>query len=1665
MIIDHLLTVFGFKTDQAQLNDTVRRIDRVRMSLDRVSTAFTIAGTALSGALYKVGNTILGFETAQNNLQATLNLTTKQMKGLREQALLLGRTTRYTASQVTDAQTKLAQQGYKVNEVLSLTPTTLNLAAAGNLDMADSAALLSGQLRRFNLDVTHANRLADVLAHTARSAATSVQELTPAIRPLGVAPRVLGLSPEETMAMVATLRNAQLQPETAGTALRQTFVMMSRILEEESAVQEWEELGVNARKVQDMLRAGNVMEVFELLGDSVLSANKGAEALAAADKLFGAEAGIGALVIAQSLGDVKELTAAYADNVGAAERMANIQEKGIVGAFYNMMSAIEGLQLAIGEAGLTQWITMLVELIVDLTRAVADASPAMQLLAVVIGGGVPALLGLSVLLRFIAISLGAWVGLFKLLTSPFRLTIKLVRLLATGLFKFLIPYTFRFSVAIGRATVGLLRFATKALVAAIAGTGRFYRVLRDRNVPILSTLIRLIEGTIRVMWRLVTWPLRAAISGFRSLGLLITRTLVPALVSMTRKIWLSTVAMLASPTTWLVTGILAVVAALILAIVYWDKIEETVTGFWDSISKHPAVGTLSGFFTGLLGSFMGLFGTNPDTGELNIVTSIRDAITEVENFLTGIDWTAHGEALLGTLKDGIHKARLWLWNKVWGILKFLRDLLPFSDAKVGPLSDLLASGRSLIQTLMNGIEEKAGELIAGFLVMLETIRLFLTTFSLKDAAATAWDTMLEWFKSELGGEGPVVTAVKNAFNAVFNWLIGSEVYQSLSSAASYVWSALVSWFTSEVAGEGPVVTAVTKAFNAAKAWLLNPETHTMITDAAESVWKGLTDWFTSELGGEGPVVTAVKDAFSAVWNWLVGSEVYQTISDAADYVWSALKGWFVTDDGEQGPLVKAVVGAFNAVGTWLLNPETHTMIKDAATDVWDNLLKWFDEVDIVGKVDEFFTSAQLEFDKHVLHVKLSLFPPEEEKEGTGFWSKEKWWPDVEDLPELGDDFYRLRPEHALRKWFDNWQKDIEGRGGLTGVIADTIDSWTDWIDDASGLEDGRTWGDWILQFLFESLFGDEHEYDMDKSLIENFWDVITANFQDWIDRLLTPESIGEFLGAVIWPLIDALSLGIAGFARKAGFRLFVRLFSGILKMDWLKKASPAAGALGELVDQLSPLRRFGKELRKRLDDQYAKDLKEMELDFVNDKELRKLPKESKDRLREMLKERYDDLYEEGMGRQMMLLRRQKGDESIFASPFNLVKSLISAGISAVIVGLQSWISDLKKENSEVQRLIDSIQELLWSIFEALIPSGTGRGLFQSYQETVERFENMDPSQLSWANKLFLDNFRNLDEGNKFGSFLSAWLGYLGDFWGGIGYWFTVPGLTELFEGDPETGEGGLFSGIKKWLEGEFNNLIAWLQTDTGVLAFAIILGLQLAQLLGTIWDVSKTALNPLQLGADLIDAILQGILGTEEGDKLGLISQLFDKFGEYFGLENQRWYQYGKDLWQSFTDGLFGRERTSITGMAPYTNTYTPFVGEEPGGGFNFWRGFNRMVGFGGEFLSNPLGITADTAQLLWMLITGGPGSFAPTGPSGPYIPPLVPGGPFRGGGGGGVPSFPGQRPSQPFLRDSRTEINIGTLAINTNSDNPEEFANRFTQEMNRISTKAAEDSDGDIEE
>jgi TP901 family phage tail tape measure protein len=170
---------------------------------------------------------MMELEKAMSNVKAITGATDVEFKALNDTAIKLGGSTAFTAKQVADGMAYLGMAGFKTKEIIQAMPQVLNLAAAGNMDLAKAADIASNIMGQFGISAANTDRVVNVLAATAASSNTNIEQLAEAMKYLGPTSKALGMSVEETAAIVGVLGDAGIQGSMAGRALGSSLVNLA----------------------------------------------------------------------------------------------------------------------------------------------------------------------------------------------------------------------------------------------------------------------------------------------------------------------------------------------------------------------------------------------------------------------------------------------------------------------------------------------------------------------------------------------------------------------------------------------------------------------------------------------------------------------------------------------------------------------------------------------------------------------------------------------------------------------------------------------------------------------------------------------------------------------------------------------------------------------------------------------------------------------------------------------------------------------------------------------------------------------------------------------------------------------------------------------------------------------------------------------------------------------------------------------------------------------------------------------------------------------------------------------------------------------------------------------------------------------------------------------
>lgn len=707
-----------------------------------------LASGVMLGAFGKCVATAAGFEDQIAKVGAVSRATGPELKALEAKARELGATTQFTAVQVGEAEQYLAMAGFSAKQNIDALPGVLNLAAATATDLGRAADISSDILGAFGMEAAEMGRAADVLAMTCATANTNLELLGDTMKYVAPVARTAGLSIEETAAMAGLLGNVGIKGSQAGTTLKAMLNKMAAPSKE--ATELLQKLGVT---LQD--QAGNLKSPVGILGELAekLRGMGSAQQIAAMKTVVGEEAiaGFAELIKKGGTGALVEYIQKIRESGGACDKMAAQMNDTLAGSMRSLGSAWESLQITIGKVFL------------PVVRAVADALTGLlrlfdQLAQTRVGAAILKIAGTlaTAVIAVTAFAAGMWaVTKAAPFVSKVFLGIK-TALLGLGAPVWALIALAGLLYAAWRTDFGgiatLLSGWWRKIKLVVRGVIAIFDSLKGSVFTIRGELARdisaaglenLVINVAKICYRIkeffsgiwdalnfdgVATALAPAILKIRdlfdSLGTLIGRVFggeVRSAAADARGLG----EILGTFLSWALEGVATVIANVVRGIdtliAIFRGVIALLTGDWATAAEMGR--RIWDNFCDSLMAFADLF---------RIGDWIRDAWAEATEWLSGINLFDSGMRLIDTLKEGILSAASGLVDSVKGVFQKVRNLLPFSDAREGPLSTLTLSGSRLMTTLSEGVN-------AGFPSLLQNISGKFQ--SIRDGLGNWWDSL------------------------------------------------------------------------------------------------------------------------------------------------------------------------------------------------------------------------------------------------------------------------------------------------------------------------------------------------------------------------------------------------------------------------------------------------------------------------------------------------------------------------------------------------------------------------------------------------------------------------------------------------------------------------------------------------------------------------------------------------------------------------------------------------------------------------------------------------------------------------------------------------------------------------------------------------------------
>lgn len=344
---------------------------RVVGTYKKMGAALGAAGAVVGAAAVNVAKTGAEFEQAITNVGAVSLKSRSEIAELEEKALALGKSTKFTATEVANGMELMAKAGFTSADILSGVEGVLAAAAASGEGLAETSGTVSNVLKGMRMETSEASKVADVLALASSKTNSSIGTLGESMKNLSSVASQFGVSFEDSVAAVALLQDVGLDASVAGSA---TATMLTKLAKPPANIaKQMKKMGVSFQDAKgDMLPLGDVLANLDKASKK---AGGNMKVVALMSDLVGMRGQKAALQLSNMFksGKVGELSEQLRNAAGAADKMAAIKMDTTTGDMLKLEAAVDGVKTAMFQTqngplrgiiqGITKWVEKNGELI------------------------------------------------------------------------------------------------------------------------------------------------------------------------------------------------------------------------------------------------------------------------------------------------------------------------------------------------------------------------------------------------------------------------------------------------------------------------------------------------------------------------------------------------------------------------------------------------------------------------------------------------------------------------------------------------------------------------------------------------------------------------------------------------------------------------------------------------------------------------------------------------------------------------------------------------------------------------------------------------------------------------------------------------------------------------------------------------------------------------------------------------------------------------------------------------------------------------------------------------------------------------------------------------------------------------------------------------------
>ena len=778
------------KNLETQANQSATAVQKIAATGEKLKTV----GDNISSAGQKLlpvtaGVTALGtasvttaanFESSMSQVQATMGITKDAMSTVNGQSVntmdtlsklakKMGAETAFSASECAEALNYLALAGYDTQQMCDTLPTVLNLAAAGDIALADASDMVTDAMSALGMGVDEAETMVDQMAKTASTTNTSVAQLGEGILTIGATAKSIKGGTAELNTELGILANNGIKGAEGGTHLRNIILSLQNPTDKAAA--QMEALGLSVYDSE-----GNMRSMNDILGDL----NKSMDGMTSAEKsniistIFNKTDLSSVNALLANTGETWDsLQKSITDSGGAAQQMADTQLDNLQGQITILKSALEGLAISFGEllmpaikqiVGWAQkfvdWLNGMNDGTKKVIMTVALLAAALGPVLIVIGKVISAVGTIMTVVPKIAGVINTVKGAFAalnttMLANPITLIIAaIVALVAAFIYLWNNCDGFRqfwidlwenvkqtavtvwnaikeFFAQVWEAIKTIFSTVFEVIKTLVTTYFNLYKTIIQTVFNTVKTVITTIWESIKGVFTTVFNVIKTLVTTYFNIYKTIIQTVLTIIQMVITTVWNTIKTVITTvlnaiktifSTIWnaiktiisavvgaikgLITGNFTAVKNSITTIM--NTIKSTISTIWNTIKS--TISTVLGAIKGAVTSVFSGIVNAVKSAMVNVLNAVKSGFANVKNHITGLASQAFtwGRDLVMGIVNGIRSCIGAVADAASSVASKIRSFLHFSVPDEGPLTDYESWMPDFMDGLAKGIEKSRG---------------------------------------------------------------------------------------------------------------------------------------------------------------------------------------------------------------------------------------------------------------------------------------------------------------------------------------------------------------------------------------------------------------------------------------------------------------------------------------------------------------------------------------------------------------------------------------------------------------------------------------------------------------------------------------------------------------------------------------------------------------------------------------------------------------------------------------------------------------------------------------------------------------------------------------------------------------------------------------------